>query len=158
MKYCKNCKAKHQDDAVFCDSCGLRFDDIVLDDNVLYQTTETSNLNQPIYTPPTPIEQPEQPVLPKRHFGGYTAWSILNICMVLFASFTLTTSICSMVMGIIGLKTTAKAKAENNEEYYAIYKKNVFILNLTASLITLAGIIAYAVLTLLQYYDGSLVL
>ena len=159
MKKCNHCNAENLDNARFCDSCGIKFEEfepVIFEEEVIVndiaeetnsfsevQNDEQTANEQPsfIETPPTPIIL--SPYLNQRKHGGVMAFSIINICSMLFSVFTLYMSFFSMIFGIIAIVTLNKAKNEPNDDYYKIRKRNALILNIVGLVFGLLGFIAF---------------
>ena len=71
------------------------------------------------------------------------AFSIINICSIIFSVLTLYMSFFSMIFGIIAAVTLSKAKHEQNDEYYKIKKRKALILNLVGLILGILGFIAF---------------
>ena len=159
MKKCNHCNAENLDNARFCDSCGIKleeFEPIIFEKEVIVndiaeetnsfnevQNDEQTDNEQPSFTetPPTPIIL--SPYLNQRKHGGVMAFSVINICSILFSVFTLYMSFFSMIFGIIAIVTLNKAKNEPNDDYYKIRKRNALILNIVGLVLGLLGFIAF---------------
>ena len=159
MKKCNHCNAENLDNARFCDSCGFKleeFEPVIFEEEVIVneiaeetnsfsevQNDEQTANEQPNFTetPPTPIIL--SPYLSQRKHGGVMAFSIINICSMLFSVFTLYMSFFSMIFGIIAIVTLNKAKNEPNDDYYKIRKRNALILNIVGLVLGLLGFIAF---------------
>ena len=150
MKICNHCNAENLDTALFCDSCGVKFD---VDDLEINEAEEITN--EPIDIDVEPINSNPQPtdwrpafkdlngVSTRRSQGGLTAFSILNICSIIFTAFTLYATIFTAIFGIIAIVNLNKAKREPNEEHYKIYKKNALILNIVGLVIGCIGFLCF---------------
>ena len=159
MKKCNHCNAENLDNARFCDSCGIKLEElepVIFEEEVIVndiaeetnsfsevQNDEQTANEQPNFTetPPTPIIF--SPYLNQRKHGGVMAFSIINICSMLFSVFTLYMSFFSMIFGIIAIVTLNKAKNEPNDDYYKIRKRNALILNIVGLVFGLLGFIAF---------------
>ena len=159
MKKCNHCNAENLDNARFCDSCGIKLEElepVIFEEEVIVndiaeetnsfsevQNDEQTANEQPSFTetPPTPIIL--SPYLSQRKHGGVMAFSIINICSMLFSVFTLYMSFFSMIFGIIAIVTLNKAKNEPNDDYYKIRKRNALILNIVGLVLGLLGFIAF---------------
>ena len=145
MKHCFNCKMGNNDEAVYCLSCGIK-----LEETEEVKATEensakviTADINDTIIEEQNKINTNFDNYNNQRNTGGLTAWSIVNICSIIFAIPTLYASIFTMIFGIIALVTISKAKKEPNFEYYKIYSKNALILNIVATAIAVIGFIGF---------------
>ena len=182
MKKCNHCNAENLDNARFCDSCGIKFEDteatIVEEENqviveevmaeedtaeeVIAPEENQNNLEETVETPDTDEiktedfneEQKSEPIntsattfympntLERKH-TGLMAFSIINICSILFSVITLYMSFFSMILGIIAVITLNKAKYEPNDEYYKTKKKNALILNIVGLALGIIGFIGF---------------
>lgn len=164
MKYCKNCNAEHNDDARFCNSCGIILDDVMapLAETVeaevieVEAVTETTEPEVVIATPQDEAIKIETtfvtpPVFTERSIGGVLAWSIVNLCLVTFDivfDITFGATFVSLAFAIIALIFSIKAKASTNDEYYKIRKTNSLILNIAATALTVIGLMAYVIISI----------
>ena len=182
MKKCNHCNAENLDNARFCDSCGIKFEDteatIVEEENqviveevmaeedtaeeVIAPEENQNSLNKTVETPCAEEintedfkeEQKSEPIntsattfympntLERKH-TGLMAFSIINVCSILFSVITLYMSFFSMILGIIAVITLNKAKYEPNDEYYKTQKKNALILNIVGLALGIIGFIGF---------------
>lgn len=166
MKKCIHCNAETNDNARFCDSCGIKFPEAetvntetVVTPPVMEPTpenktaeaeptteskaAETTNeeVSQapPVYTSPVSYG----PYMAPRRHGGLMAFSVINICSIIFSVFTLYASVFTLIFGIIAASILSKAKNEPNDEYYKIQRRNALILNVIGLIIAIIGFIAF---------------
>lgn len=168
MKKCNHCNADNLDQSRFCESCGIKFEEIfeskveeptVTVEPVIQEVvnkTSTVENNETINGEANPPQQPAQnaeptysyaptsiPYFTERKHGGLTAFSIINICSIIFSVITLYASVFTTVFGIIALVTLNKAKNETSDEYYKIHKRNALILNIVGISLAALGFIAF---------------
>ena len=190
MKKCNHCNAENLDNARFCDSCGIKFEDtkativeeenqvivkeniaeevmaeeVIVEEDIVKEVEDKNqnNLEETVETPDTDEiktedfkeEQKSEPIntsattfympntLERKH-TGLMAFSIINICSILFSVITLYMSFFSMILGIIAVITLNKAKYEPNDEYYKTQKKNALILNIVGLALGIIGFISF---------------